>query len=335
MARFGFHSGFALAAATTLIVACAPSSRVGSGDDDDDDGHGIDAGGFVDAGGGFIDGGGFPMADAGAQGACDKIDVLFVIDNSNSMAEEQTNLAVNFPMFAQIVESYMTSAGHTLDYHLAVTTTDKSYSVTTAGFDPFLSVGNDGKFLTGANCAFPAGRRYLQRGDANVSSIFACVANVGIAGDGREMPLETARLALVDRMQDGYNAGFLRADALLAIVLLTDEDDCSTAETMFDNPTHLFNCTGTYLEPPASYATKFDAIKGGERARWATAVLAGLTNCMSNLGDAVQATRLLEYTQAVGTNQVFSSICEGDLAGPLADAFSTFGVACENIPGPP
>ena len=34
-------------------------------------------------------------------------------------------------------------------------------------------------------------------------------------------------------MTDGTNSGFLRPDALLAVVILTDEDDCSREDNNF------------------------------------------------------------------------------------------------------
>ena len=40
------------------------------------------------------------------------------------------------------------------------------------------------------------------------------------------MAVLAVELALTDRIDDGSNGDFLRDDALLAIVMLTDEDDC-------------------------------------------------------------------------------------------------------------
>jgi hypothetical protein len=327
---------FVLAAAA-MVAACAPD---GSHEDDDGTHPGHDGGGdgFID-GGGFVDGGGGNHGDGGGQqnGACDKMDILFVVDNSGSMEEEQQNLAANFPMFVNIIENYVTSAGSHLDYHIAVTTTDRTFTEQQPpifpGFPsiPFPHMGNDGKFQTGSNCQFPGGRKFLQRGDSNVGATFSCAAKVGTGGDSSEMPLETAKLALVDRVQDGYNAGFLRPDALLAIVMLTDENDCSISG---DNVmvTGLDLCQQANPVPP--YLTTFDNVKGGERGRWAAAVIAGPGPgvCESAFGSADEATRLKQFTTAVGTNAVFSSICEGNLAQSLMDAFETFGVACENIP---
>ncbi len=44
------------------------------------------------------------------------MDVLFVIDNSGSMGQEQTNLIANFPQFINVLDN----SG--LDYRVAVTT---------------------------------------------------------------------------------------------------------------------------------------------------------------------------------------------------------------------
>jgi hypothetical protein len=50
---------------------------------------------------------------------------------------------------------------------------------------------------------------------------------VGDLGTGWEQPFRAMELALTDRIADGKNAGFLRPGARLAVVFLSDEDDCS------------------------------------------------------------------------------------------------------------
>jgi hypothetical protein len=69
-----------------------------------------------------------------------------------------------------------------------------------------------------------------------------CVAQTGTGGCGYEQPLEAMLKALTPSTSatrffegttghaDGPNAGFVRPDSLLAIVHLTDEDDCSAAD---------------------------------------------------------------------------------------------------------
>src|SRR5262245_57636987 len=86
------------------IAACGPSGRNNDDTGDDDD---------------TPDGGPVVTPDARR---CEKIDVLFVIDNSGSMGQEQANLTANFPMFIQVLND----SG--LDYRVGVTTTGRNYT---------------------------------------------------------------------------------------------------------------------------------------------------------------------------------------------------------------
>lgn len=323
-----FALGFAMA-------ACGPTANTGGDDDGNGNGTGPDAAdlGFIDANYG---GNGNEFADAAPAAACTKMDILFVIDNSGSMAEEQTNLATNFPEFIRVLEEYMTTSGDLLDYRVAVTTTgrDLNYSIALgAPFPPlpFSEAGEDGALLMGAGCGMP--RRWLERTDASVAGTFSCVADVGINGPSIEMPFHALELAFTDRLADGTNTGFLREDALLAVVILSDEDDCSRRDNNFE-------ITGDQCYPewpqniPVAEAVQFFDDLKGDRGRWATAVIAGPGpgTCSSTFGEAFEARRLRNFVDMTGDNAIFRSICEGDLASALADALDTFEAACESFP---
>jgi hypothetical protein len=327
--------GIATAVAIVALGACGPGAAHRPGDDDstgDDDAPGTpDASdpnaGFIDAAP-FLDAG--PFVDGGALGgACEKIDILFVVDNSGSMAEEQAALATAFPQFVSVIENYTNQTGQHLDYHIAITTTDITFSQDDPIFGPQVSMWNDGKFVTG-NCQAQGwpNRRFLQKGDSNVSAAFSCAAHVGTDGSGLEMPLEAAKEALIDRVP-APNAGFIREDALLAIVMLTDENDCSVPNLTlgaFDTP-----CVNN-LEPIPNYVAKLDTLKGGH-GRWATAVIAIPPGAGPCGGDgSSENVRLKAFTDAAGANGVFANICTGNMAQSLMQAFDTFGLACENIP---
>jgi hypothetical protein len=156
------------------------------------------------------------------------VDVLFVVDNSNSMAEEQKNLAQNFPKLIQKLDQAQ------LGYRVGVVSTDLgagNYNIPsceTAG-------GDAGKLRSApmvAGCVPPTDPWIEKIGTAtnvpggDVSGAFSCIAQVGTGGCGFENTLEAARQAL----SPGVNPGFLRQNAALAVVLLTDEDDCSAAK---------------------------------------------------------------------------------------------------------
>jgi hypothetical protein len=62
----------------------------------------------------------------------------------------------------------------------------------------------------------------------DIAAVFNCIANIGSEGCGFEHQMESVRLALQRALFVGdENEGFLRADAYLGIVMLTNEDDCS------------------------------------------------------------------------------------------------------------
>lgn len=299
-------------------AACSASDRAPAAATNGDAGPPIVASNETDAAGG------------GGE-ACAKMDILFVIDNSGSMKEEQVNLASNFSILTTKLDFATTSRGAKLDYRIAVTTTGLTHRFTMEPGAPFPTVpmdevGDDGRFRK--DCKMT--RAWMERGDDSLQSQFACVTRVGTAGPGLEMPLEAMRLALTDRVTDGANAGFLRDDALLAVVFITDEDDCSRRDNDFTIKDD--NCppgTPGYIDVP-DYVTALDQIKGG-REKWAAAVVAGPVECTSGFGAAKEATRLKGFVGKAGKNALFSSICLGDLVSPLEEALNLFNTACQNF----
>ena len=171
------------------------------------------------------------------------LDVLFVVDASASMQAEQTALvaAAGQQLFAQL----QADLGGPPDLHVAIVSTDVGLGV---GALPGCPAENwDGRFRTGAEgVTCPIDGRYLiDRDDGaggrttnytgSFTDAFACAATLGTAGCGFEQPLEAMRRALDSRYPD--HAGFLRNDALLLVVFLTDEDDCSAFDpTVFTSP---------------------------------------------------------------------------------------------------
>lgn len=68
----------------------------------------------------------------------------------------------------------------------------------------------------------PMSGKMVDRGPINA---FRCMALVGDGGCGIEGQLEGAKRALDGHLDE--NAGFLRNDSMLAVIYVTDEDDCS------------------------------------------------------------------------------------------------------------
>jgi len=169
------------------------------------------------------------------------IDILFVVDNSGSMAEEQASLQQNFNRFVNVLSNI---EGGRPNLHMGVISTD-------VGAGAFQISGCSGSGDNGglqnaprnAGCSPPAGQFISDIANADgtrqqnytgdLVDTFGCIARLGIDGCGFEQPLESARRAL--NGINAQNAGFLRPNAFLAVIFITDEDDCSTENTqMFD-----------------------------------------------------------------------------------------------------
>ncbi len=306
-----------LLCSTLSLVACGPAGRSMGGDDS--------SGGDDTTGG--------PDASVGEARKCNKMDLVFVVDDSGSMSEEQSNLASNFPMFATVLQNYVNADGQHIDFRIAVTTTGKdiTYSVNLGGTSfPMTEHGPDGKFMN--NCGVT--QRWLDSNTPNLGTTLGCRANVGTGGASYEMPLLMAKHALSERVTSGENAGFLRDDALLGVVMLTDEDDGSSTDTMFTIDAANTNSGPNLNFNPPDAIQFFDTLKG-HRSRWAAGVIAGETSCNSSFGSAAEATRLKQFVQMTNANgsqqAVFSSICAGNLTVALTDVLAKFQAACGGI----
>ena len=208
------------------------------------------------------------------------VDVLFVVDNSGSMEQEQTKLAANFDSFIQ----YFTNLE--LDFQLAVVTTDVE------------NPAESGRFVGSPTILKPT--------TADLSAAFTANVNVGTSGSGVERGLEAARLALSEPNISSFNASFLREDAILAIVIVSDEEDGGSES---DAPPQ---------DPVSTYVDFFLSLKGGDPARVNFSAIAGDVpgGCSSADAEAAPANR---YAEAVGAlNGYFGSICATDF-GPILD----------------
>lgn len=138
--------------------------------------------------------------DVFVQATTPKSDVLFVVDNSGSMENEQDLLAQNFPRF---MDWFLGSA---VDYHIGVITTDM-YDRDQTGL-----------------LRSSAGVRWIDPETESPAARFAEMAAVGIDGANDERGRAAAYTAIELRARTD-NAGFLRDDASLHLITVTDEED--------------------------------------------------------------------------------------------------------------
>ncbi|MBA3502584.1 MAG: hypothetical protein M4D80_26560 [Myxococcota bacterium] len=151
------------------------------------------------------------------------VDILFVIDDSMSMMDEQEQLAT----WSSEMFDVLSASGELPDLHIAVTSSSVAISgLTQCQTGGSLHVGSavlqGERFIR--DVAGAAGRERNYTG--TLKETFGKMARVGDAGCGFEQPFKAARLALTGFAPGAK--GFLREDALLLVVFVTDEDDCSS-----------------------------------------------------------------------------------------------------------
>jgi hypothetical protein len=213
------------------------------------------------------------------------VDILVVMDNSGSMDEEQINLTRSW---SNVGKTLALLPGGLPALRIGVVSTD-------LGAGPYESLPScedpegDGAKLQSeprvAGCNGPTGAWIEHvngtvnitgggQGDpvAQISEAFTCIAKLGTGGCGYEYQLEAARRALDPSMN--INPGFLRAEALLVVLFVTDEDDCSARDPS------LFDPTQTALEDPLGPLTSFRCFEFGVTCDEADAREPGArTNC--------------------------------------------------------
>ncbi len=132
------------------------------------------------------------------------VDILFVVDNSGSMATHQSHLAG----YSKLIVDELSKAK--IDYHAGVVNTSVGLGHSTG----------DGK-LQGAPTFItdktPDGMKLLSQRLIQ-----------GTTGSGTEQIFAPVKMALSEPLLSGVNSGFYRANASLALVVLTDAEDQGT-----------------------------------------------------------------------------------------------------------
>ena len=198
--------------------------------------------------------------------------------------------------------------------------------------------------------------------DADNIDLFPCAATVGVNQEKCFKFEQGMNAALMAIDPTGANAdqarGFLRDDAYLVIIFISDEDDCSIAAGRNINEDDYDTCAlltttdqGGPLVPVGHFANRFKALKQ-DPGKVIVAAIAGDSTaldpaqisadraayftskgdpkvcfhqtyiCLSDQGKADYGSRYLDLTESFGPNGAFTNICEDTGIGPALDAIA-------------
>ena len=290
-------------------------------------------------GAGGAGGSDFTTSSSGSGGSCEtgcsKVDVLFALDGSGSMAEEINALSAT-QSFTGIIDALSALNCGGIDYRIGVTD------------------DNDGGFQVpgGWAGAHPWFDSTELTKDEMIAAFNGAAAQV-VAGSGTALGCEHVLSSSIGLM-DGDSTGFLRPDALLVLILVTDVDDYGAYDQVGGHTCPRFGGCSVPGQPVADLYATVTGLKGGDPAAVATIIVAGDPNmpggvnlcdqpgsCCSSPGlecEVFHADRLWQFaSMQSGMNGVTANLCQGAQVVPQAvkTAFEqNIDLACEEFEPP-
>ncbi len=270
------------------------------------------------------------VADLPPDMGCRKADFLFVIDDSGSMADHQQHLLDSFPGF---IDAILGSLDELDSVHVGVVTSD-AYAHNAPGCQELgaLVTQTGGANSSQAICTpFVGDRRFFTEEDS-LAAVFNCVGRVGTEGSGNELPLSATVQALQPELigVGGCNEGFLRPDAVLVVVIVSDDPPFPATP---DDAWPFFDTTEMH-----------DAIvqaKGGDES---SIVMIGVVSwgdrscvcpwCCPGYGCMAANINAIELVESFGDHGVLASVCSEDYAPVLAQTIETIDATCAGFSPP-
>lgn len=228
-------------------------------------------------------------SDTWNQQPTNMVDILWVIDDSHSMAEEQELIVGAFGGFIAQIEDTKT------DFHLGVITTSFEYD------DP-----DRGKLI---------GDPAIITNEYDYINLFTDRVRVGTDGSDREKGLEAAAYALSPALSLGANAGFLREEAILLTVIVSDEDDCSDEMALESEGGDACYSETDSLVPVSEYVLDFRSLKAQTDQVMIGAIIGPPAS--EGCDDATPGHRYREFTDSLGGT--VGDICESDFANVMSE----------------
>jgi hypothetical protein len=238
--------------------------------------------------------------------------VLFNVDGSGSMLAEQDALRGTngmAPVFAEFTDALLTELTDVEDFHVGVVSPHEGVTLLGTHRD-FPETPESPE----TDCGVPPGRRWLVGPSPTLADDFACIASTRSGTD------EVTAYNTAEALHDPANAGFLRDDSLVFVVMLTDEDthDQNLAR-MVDIRTRMLDAVGGDLSRLVVLGI---AANGGTFE-------APKSVCSGPYGKAAPARRLGAIVGSFRERGVLQDICGGDLASSFTDVLDDVVSACK------
>lgn len=241
---------------------------------------------------------------------CTGVDIVFVVNNTHTMMEEQLKLQAAATAFVeQIAQTLPDVMGN---IHVGVLTTDDHRFVATT---------------SACEAPYASGTSYMVFGET-MGDELGCSLEVGIGGDPDDRPAQMLLGALSDEMRTpgAFHDGFIREKSLLVVVIASDQDDRPDAVTGWGSP-----------GDPGDWIDALASIKGGHAQDVVVLSLVGTPKPNACPDDqwnghegAEIATRLIELTEGFPRGAV-GDLCSPEYASFLLGQVPDVAHACNDF----
>jgi hypothetical protein len=233
------------------------------------------------------------------------------------MGDQQQSLVNSFPGFVEGMRQQLQVAE---SYRVGVITTDKyehHAPPCSEVFGAFVQQ-TGGANSSNRDCGpFSTDFRYMTQVD-DLESRFGCVAKVGTTGSGDERPAEAMLTALSPDLQrvGACNEGFLREDALLVVVIITDEEDSKS------------------VGDPLQWHSGLVALKGGHEEHVVVLTLVSLPAPNQCIGSPLRpSNKLIEFANLF-THDHVGDVCASNYDNYFRAAVDVVDIACDDFEPP-
>lgn len=252
-----------------------------------------------------------------------EIDFLFVVDNSISMEAKQRHLIASVPEF---IDTMMNSTDLEKDFHIGVVTTDQyRHNSRECGFLGGLVTQVESKLNPSdtlpkkRQCGpYKSGLNFMTHED-DLKRSFACAARPGVMGSVEERQIG-ALFAAVDPKNGAKgrcNEGFVREEALLVAVIITDENDLMQPGT------------------PKEWHDQLVKLKGDDPKKVVVVsiVVPEKNACTDPMAQVSK--KILTFTKEFGKRGFIGDVCTPGYENLFKQAIGVIDFACGELVDPP
>lgn len=250
---------------------------------------------------------------------CTHLDVLFVVDGSFSMDEEQRALRGTGgepPVFKGFTDALLERLEDLEDIRVGVISSAPGDTILHTHADqPELLPGPD------TDCGLPPDQPWVVAPSPDFETQFACLAGT----DAMSATDETTALNAAQALVAPENEGFLRDDSIVFVVMLTDEDTQGFTDTRVSIRERILAAVGDRLDRLVVLGISGDP----------GVYEMPLSKCWGPYGDATPGRRLGSIVRSFRDRGLMQDICQESLALTFDNVLEDVVHACQTYQPPP